>query len=80
MRGRIERAVFDALPPASQFAPGITVREIATAAALSETQVRAALWRLRERRMAFCFDTDERGAGVWERTRATPASDEKEAS
>jgi hypothetical protein len=72
VRGRIQRAVFDELPTASRSGPGITVREIAERTGLGERQIRGALWRLNRQQLAFCFDKDERHAGVWERARSEP--------
>lgn len=67
IRGRIQAAVFDALPPASRSGPGLTVREIAGRTGLGEGQIRDALGRLNRLGLAFCFEKDERNAGVWER-------------
>ncbi len=68
--GRIQQAVFDALPPASRSGHGMTVREIAARTGFGESQVRSALERLNRRQLAFCFDRDDRNAGIWERTRS----------
>lgn len=70
--GRIQRKVFDALPPASRSGRGITVREISEHTGLSDSQIRGALRRLNRHQLAFCFGKDERNAGVWERTRSEP--------
>jgi hypothetical protein len=70
--GRIKAAVFDELPRASRFGGGITLRGIPERTGLAERQVRDALARLNRHGLAFCFDKDERNAGLWERTRSDP--------